>query len=883
MRSEAGVIGKSIIEGLQRVWNRVGDGLLAAGCCLLSLILYLQTLAPSVAALFDDSLEFPLVAHRLAIAHPTGYPLYTLLARLFASGPWQNVAWGVNLLSAVSAALAVGLVYLIARRLARRLSAVIGALALAVSPVFWSQSVVAEVYTLNAAFVALLLWVALRWSERPLLPVRPFALLFATLQKREQFLPKEPIWMRLPQGARRAAVWMREGYRNLFPRVPPSRRLRPHPLLYGLVALYGLALTHHRTIFLLAPALLIYVLLVEKRVLQRPALLGPEYPNRRRWRQIAGRPIVILAACLLVPLLLYLYLPIRGHVGSLDGTYENTWSGFWRWVTASGYNVFFGENPLARDLDFAFYGELFWQQFGPVGLALAMLGLGGLLRQPRAEGGKAPGDRHGLRGFALTGLAFVTYAAFALLYRVPDVEVFFIPAFLLVAVWIAVGLDYAGDLMRPRGPRLAWRRLLSVTGLVVLLAAVAQPLFLVIRNYPDLDLSRRWIVRDYGQYVLDQELPYTNSTVIGLLGEMTLLRYFQETTGGRPDVETVVADEEAARREAVNAALDGGRSVYITRALPGIADEFALDAEIGLIDVLGELETLIRVAEPSDEVPDVPRSVDEEPIPGLQLLGYGVREHRGHWQAWARLRLWWRAPAGLDQAYKISARLLDARGRVVTATDAEPVAGVYPTTAWRPGEVVADAYEIPLPAGLPPGDYTPLVVVYDPADGSERGRVLLAPVFLQGNPARPPRRDLQANLTSTVYGRFGDLELLGFTPPDPSTAYKPGQSLPLTLLWQASGQPRDDLRVECRLEGAADFMIGVEAVGGDFSASRWNEGQTVRQWPVLVVPDGIPQGTYRLKMRLTRDRQPVPWGRGLLPLGSDLDLGPVVVGAPNPG
>jgi hypothetical protein len=847
------------------------------------MLLYLQTLAPSVAALFDDSLEFPLVAHRLAIAHPTGYPLYTLLARLFASAPWQNVAWGVNLLSAVAGALAVGLVYLIARRLAGRLPAVIGALAFAVSPVFWSQSVVAEVYTLNAAFVALLLWLALRWSDRPLLPVSPFSRLFAAPERKVLFLPKEPLWMRLPQGVRRTAFWLHDAYRHLFPQVPPRHRLQPHPRAYGLVAVYGLALTHHRTILLLAPALLVFVLLVERRVLQRPALLGPEQPSRRRWRQIAGRPVVILGACLLVPLLLYLYLPIRGHVGSLDGTYENTWSGFWHWVTASGYNVFLGDNPLARELGAPFYGELFWQQFGPVGLALAVLGLGGLLRQHQQSRRQPHGHGAGPKAFVLTGLAFATYAAFALLYRVPDVEVFFIPAFLLTAVWMAAGIDYARELLRPRGSSLAWRRLLSVARLLVLLAAVVQPLALAIRNYPDLDLSRRWIVHDYGQYVLNQELPYGNSTVIGLLGEMTLLRYFQETTGGRPDLVTVVADDERERRQQVEAAMDAGRSVYLTRPVPGLTSDLALDAVIGVIDVLGQPETLMRVGQPSNEVPDLPRLAGVEPLPGLQLLGYGLHEHRSHWQAWARLRLWWQAPAGLGQAQKISARLLDARGQEVAAADAEPVAGTYPTWAWRAGEVVADAYEIPLPAGLPAGQYSPLLIVYDPADGSERGRVLLAPVSLEGNPARPPRRALEASLASTVYARFGDLELLGLTPPDPSRTYAPGERLPLTLLWQALDLPRGDLQAEWRLEAGAGTLIGLEAVGGPFPTSRWHEGQTVRQWPVLLVPDGLPDGTYRLRMRLIRDGQPVPWGRGLLPVGSDLDLGPVTIGMAPPG
>jgi hypothetical protein len=46
----------------------------------------------------------------------------------------------------------------------------------------------------------------------------------------------------------------------------------------------------------------------------------------------------------------------------------------------------------------------------------------------------------------------------------------------------------------------------------------------------------------------------------------------------------------------------------------------------------------------------------------------------------------------------------------------------------------------------------------------------------------------------------------------------------------------------------------------------------------LLVPDGVPPGVYHLKMRVTRDGRPVPYGRWLLPLGSDLDLGPMQIG-----
>ena len=120
--------------------------------------------------------------------------------------------------------------------------------------------------------------------------------------------------------------------------------------------------------------------------------------------------------------------------------------------------------------------------------------------------------------------------------------------------------------------------------------------------------------------------------------------------------------------------------------------------------------------------------------------GYGLHPHGDHGQAWVRLRLWWRAPQGLAGPFKVSARLVDQAGQVVAVTDIEPVARTYPADAWRPGEVVADAYEIRLPPGTPPGEYRPLVVVYDPASGSESGRAELDPLYLAGSPTRPPRR-----------------------------------------------------------------------------------------------------------------------------------------------
>jgi len=129
-----------------------------------------------------------------------------------------------------------------------------------------------------------------------------------------------------------------------------------------------------------------------------------------------------------------------------------------------------------------------------------------------------------------------------------------------------------------------------------------------------------------------------------------------------------------------------------------------------------------------------------------------------------------------------------------------------------------------------------------------------------------------------AYARFGDVDLLGFTPPDPGTAYRPGEALPLTLLWQAVEQPAGDLRVAFWLQAIEGHALGAEPLGGRYSADQWAAGQVVRHGPDLRVPDSVPPGTYRLVMRVTRDGQPLPWGRWLIPLGSDLDLGPVQIG-----
>ena len=131
---------------------------------LLAFLVYLRTLAPTV--MWYDMGELTTTSYVLGIAHNTGYPLYILLGKLFTFLPFGDVAYRVNLMSAVFAALTVSVVFVIIHDLTKSiLAALFGALTLAFSSTLWSTAVWAESYSLNAFFTAVITLLLLRWRE----------------------------------------------------------------------------------------------------------------------------------------------------------------------------------------------------------------------------------------------------------------------------------------------------------------------------------------------------------------------------------------------------------------------------------------------------------------------------------------------------------------------------------------------------------------------------------------------------------------------------------------------------------------------------------------------------------------------------------------------
>jgi hypothetical protein len=154
------------MTALKSIWRRLPPLTLT----FFLLAIYLHTMAPGLTWSNDGSDGGDLItaAYTGGVPHPTGYPLYLLLARLFQAIPAGSLAYRTNLMSAVFAALSALLVYhIVARALNERhldharFAAVIAGLAFGLTPLLWSQAVITEVYALQAFLTALILYLCL--------------------------------------------------------------------------------------------------------------------------------------------------------------------------------------------------------------------------------------------------------------------------------------------------------------------------------------------------------------------------------------------------------------------------------------------------------------------------------------------------------------------------------------------------------------------------------------------------------------------------------------------------------------------------------------------------------------------------------------------------
>ena len=462
--------------------------------------IYFSTMYPSVS--FVDSGELSMALNEPGIAHPPGYPLYTLLGFLFTRLPLGEVAWRVNLFSALWGAAGVGIFFLLVVACARYLEwkrqadlpkppqlrttrkrgqrgreaeapepeqtarslwrpdppywlevgcGLGGATLLAASATFWSRTSQAKMYSLHYALVALVFLAALnaRWA------------------------------------------WEREEKRVM-------RRW-----LVALSLGLGLALTNHLTTILTLPGVVVLLLAGRDPVSRARGVLGA-------WAWVLP--------ALLLPLLLYVYLPLRSAQDPLmNWGSPDTLGDFWRHVSGWQYRVNFNLD-LSEGLGriSGYIGEQ-WLFLSWVVAALGVAAVALLWR----------------RSWPLATSVIVTMVVvtlFSMAYGVSETDAYMVPAYMVLTLAFGLAPLSLSENSQFRIQGSKFRIQVGAVGALVVLG-----LALLVLQYPHQNHSKDRLAEQFVANVF-AELPPNSVLLTDYWDFYSPTIYLQNLKGARPDV-----------------------------------------------------------------------------------------------------------------------------------------------------------------------------------------------------------------------------------------------------------------------------------------------------------------------------------------------------------
>ncbi|MDQ3248021.1 MAG: hypothetical protein M3Q45_02320, partial [Chloroflexota bacterium] len=204
----------------------------------------------------------------------------------------------------------------------------------------------------------------------------------------------------------------------------------------------------------------------------------------------------------------------------------------------------------------------------------------------------------------------------------------------------------------------------------------------------------------------------------------------------------------------------------------------------------------------------------------------------------ALISLHWQALVSLQQRYKVSLQLLDARNQVIAQRDSEPGGGSQPTNAWQPQITIVDNHGLMIPPGTPPGDYRLIVALYDPTTNrrlhvGEVDWAVLGYLTVE-KPARPFPLDI-VPMQHRLNIALGPVTLVGYDAyrqgfaHAPTTPIRPGEPVHFTFYWQApAALPANfppDLHFTLQL---GKQILTAPLAGGSYPTGRWQVGELVR-------------------------------------------------------
>ena len=457
-------------------------------------IIYLFTLAPSVVQI--DSGELAAVQITLGIAHPTGYPLYTILGYLFSLIPLPfTKIYQMNLLAAIYCAAAVGFfvqsVKLILDNLdkfnlsnsvqlkkvkkrsqkekenvisdkkdkkeipeiVKIFTSAFSGFILAFSKTFWFQSTSVEVYSLHLLLICVII----------------FVLLKAYLQNEEQ--------------------------QNIL-----------HNYWFILAVALALGFSNHMTTLLILPAIA-YLFFLK---------LGFNKSSLKKM-------LLMMALFLPILLILYSYLPIRAsQQPTINWGNPIDLERILRHISGKQYQVWLFSSMEAAKKQLVYFFFSLTDEFN---IALIPIIIGFFISYSFSK-----------KLFIFLTIVFASTAFYSINYDIVDIDSYFLLAYIALAFFSAFGIIKLYSLLK-----------LSIhSNLVLVIVSLIFIIIFAAFNFKKVDQSNTKIFEEYSKSLVNS----TNKKSILLSYQwdffVSASYYFQKVEGFRKDV--IVIDKELLRR-----------------------------------------------------------------------------------------------------------------------------------------------------------------------------------------------------------------------------------------------------------------------------------------------------------------------------------------------
>jgi hypothetical protein len=343
------------------------------------LAVYIKTLAPTVS--FIDSGELATVCIKLGVAHPTGYPLFTVIGHLFSLLPFGEEVYRLNFMCAVLSSLALVVFFNLLVFVLRDfnieqnqndkksgshktgfndfiifLISLAGTLLLAFSVTYWNISNSLEVYSLHQLLIISIIFVILKAANES--------------NKKDS---KADIY------------WLFFAF------------------------LLGLSFSNHlSTIFMSLGCLYFYFAI-------------------NRFNEVSFKRIAIMAIPFLIAFSVYVYFPIRADNPVISWGYPANLSNFIRHFTGKQFSVWMFSSSDVTSKQFSYFISSFPKEFYYVPLILAVFGLIRIFNLQK-------------KLFYFTFLLFGFNVLYAINYDIHDIDSYFILAYIVSVIWITFGI-----------------------------------------------------------------------------------------------------------------------------------------------------------------------------------------------------------------------------------------------------------------------------------------------------------------------------------------------------------------------------------------------------------------------------------------------------------